>query len=281
LAGSKNFDLEEFMLIQKPWGNAEIGQAPDGSIYARLENSCLFAEYALHDCKSTEGYESPLRHFRAKNTGEDHAQPHEGDVHSRIDAAADRGALVKASLARETEDSITLHLEWAPVKLPISVQEVTIFKDQPYLKVDYLAWFVNIVDIASPGGCKNGQYHIYGAEYWKRPYTYYEDIYYCRHPGDVGYQNITEIDDPTPLTYRDHFIMGVFNPANGRGFGRVAPVEATDIIKLLLSDKSHRGFEIFAYYAREHKPFYNYIYAFDDGAEGVVQVGKMIVDGIQ
>jgi hypothetical protein len=71
--------------------------------------------------------------------------------------------------------------------------------------------------------------------------------------------------------------MGVFNPQNGQGYGRVMPVEPVDIIKLLFEGRNC-GFEVFPYYNREHKPFDTYLFPVTGGAEGVLSLGQRIVD---
>jgi hypothetical protein len=265
--------------VKKSWGKVVIDQDNDGSIRVSLENSKVLCEYSLVDCGSEEGFEGSIRRFINKTAKEDQAQAPGGDIDGRIDAAAWRGAITKAYISDVEDESMTVHLDFTPIKGSIARQEVTIYRDRSWIKVHYIDWLVNIVDIAHPGGTDQGQYQFYGAENWKRPYMFYENIYFCRYADDIGYMNITEVDDPEPISYKGWFIMGVFNPANGRGYGRVAPVEAVDIIKLLFEDRNC-GFELFPYYNREHEPFSIYLFVVTGGAEGVIATGKRIVDDI-
>lgn len=266
---------------QFDWGQMLIDQAEDGSIRLTCENDHLLCCYELADFGSDEKFESPIRRFVIKHTGQDQVQLPQGDDRGRIDAAAYRGPLVKAYLTDTHQSgSLSARLAWQPIRGKVAEQELTIYQGKPWLRIDYLEWYVNIVDIALPGGTDQGAYCIYGAETWHRPYTYYEDIYFCRFPGDVGYRNITAVEDPAPLLYKDHFILGIYNPANGHGYGRVLPVEPVDIIKLL-SEREKRGFEIFPCYQREHKPFYSYLFSVNGGAENVLSTGKQIIDEME
>jgi hypothetical protein len=266
--------------VEKPWGQVVIDQVEDGSIQAAFENHQIFCQYSLMNCGSEEGFESPIRRFIIKQFNEDQVQALGGDLDSRIDAAAWRGSLARAYPIAQTEVSITARLEWIPIKGPIAMQEITVYQDKPWIKIRYLDWLVNIVDIAHPGGTNQGRYQFYGAEQWKRDYTFWENVYFCKYPGDIGYMNITEVEDPAPLSYKGHFIMGVFNPQNGRGYGRVLPVEPTDIIKLLFEDRPC-GLEIFPCYNRQHQPFDSYLFPVTDGKDGVLSLGQRIVDEAQ
>lgn len=266
---------------QLDWGQMVIDQVEDGSIRLTCQNDQLLCCYELADFGSDEKFESPIRRYEIKSTGQDQVQPPGGDSRGRIDAAAYRGPLVKAYLMDSDQpDSLSARMAWQPLRGKVAEQQLTLYRDRPWVRIDYLEWYVNIVDIALPGGTNNGEYCIYGAENWLRDYTYYEDVYFCRFPGDVGYRNITEVEDPAPLLYKGHFILGIYNPANGCGFGRVLPIEPVDIIKLL-SASERRGFEIFPCYQREHRPFYGYLFSVNGGKESVLATGKQIVDEME
>lgn len=120
---------------------------------------------------------------------------------------------------------------------------------------------MNIVDIASPGGAKSGVYAIYGAERWKRAILLYPKVYFDRNPKYMGHENITEVDEAGPLDYAGRFIMGVYNPSNGRGFGRVAPVEAI---------------ELFPHFRRPKRAFSSRLYFVTGGREEILSAGTAL-----
>jgi hypothetical protein len=263
--------------MAQDWGKVVIDHAADGSLLATFDTTELFCQYGLLECGQEEAFEFPIRRFWSKRTGEDQAQAPGGDSEGRIDAAAYRGTLTKAYVVSQTDSQITTRLTWIPLRGPICEQEITVYKDKPWLGIRYLDWFVNIVDIAHPGGTDQGQYSIYGAENWKRDYTFWENVYFCKYPGDIGYMNVTEVEDPAPLLYKGWFILGVYNPATGNGYGRVMPSEPVDIIKLLFEERPC-GFELFPCFNREHHPFDSYLFPVVGGKEGVIALGKRIVD---
>jgi hypothetical protein len=70
--------------------------------------------------------------------------------------------------------------------------------------------------------------------------------------------------------------MGVYNPANGRGFGRVAPVERVTIIKLLTFGPK-RGFELFPWGEGENT---QYLFVVTGGGKDeILKTGKQLVEG--
>ena len=105
----------------------------------------------------------------------------------------------------------------------------------------------------------------------------YEDCLYWREYGFVGCEGIHTANgiegDPAPLSYNGWMIMGVYNPDNNIGFGRVVPAETIRAIKLLWN----KGFELFP----NNKEYTGYIYFFDNGEDGVLSPGKSIVDNLK
>ena len=191
-------------------------------------------------------------------------------ANSRMDAAANRGPLEKAEVVYDGSDRKTVRMEFTVPGKPPAVQEVTLFRDCPYLRVDYIHAAVNIVDIEAAAG-DDGKFEIHGAGQWKRGYLLYPEIFFDRHPGDVGYQNITEVDTAGPLEYKGWFILGVCNADSGIGYGRIMPVDRTDIIKLLKN-----GYEIFNHYRRPPSVVTGYIYAVTGGAEELLERGRKL-----
>lgn len=106
---------------------------------------------------------------------------------SRIDAAAWRGELTNAVILMDGPERN--RLGWQGLQgRPDAVQEITIHKDRPFIKVDYLAWFVSVVDISNGGG----NYEIYGADQWLRRYVPYPGHYYNRVESNI--ENIAARD---------------------------------------------------------------------------------------
>lgn len=202
--------------------------------------------------------------------------PGENHADNRIDAAANRSVLREARITRDDDQLKTVHLEWEPLKAGgrPGIQDVSILRRLPAIRIDYQEWPVNTVDIGSPGGTKQGSYEIYGAGEWKREYLLYPKVYFDRAPKDVGHENITEVDEVGPLDYHGWFIMGIFNKANGRGYGRVVPTASVDIIKLLWN----RGFELFPCYGRKHEPFSSYLFVVSGGPEEIIRLGQRLAD---
>lgn len=245
------------------WGRIEVELMPGGRLTVTLENSIFLARYGIGR-GGRKGHEWAFRDLIIKAFDEDQAGKY-------IDACATRGFLAEATIVRDEADIKTVRLRFDDGLR----QDISIFPDKPYLRIDYGRYGVNVVDIGSPGGGE-GQYEIYGADKWHRRYELYPNFYYNRYRGDVGGENMTRLDveDGGPLAYKGHFIMGVYNPANGRGFGRVAPVRHVDIVKLLFN----RGFELFAHYHRPKRPYTSYLYVVTAGATDVISTGKAIVD---
>ena len=82
-------------------------------------------------------------------------------------------------------------------------------------------------------------------------------------------------DDPGSLNYNGFFIMAVFNEQTGIGYGRVAPVKAISIIKLL----NKKGFELFPYWRQKKLPYTSYLFTITNGSEQAMEIGKKIADG--
>ncbi len=271
------------MAAIQDWGCVTIGADAEGALEVVLENSrlrCRYRRVFMGNREEEPPFETFIGEFVNKGTEEDQIK-NQGNSHSDlIDAAAWRAELKSASILRVEPEEITVRMEWNYAKGRPPIQDITLYKDRPYLRIDYQEWFVNVVDIGTPGGTHHGCYEIYGKDRWIRDYTYYPQMYFDRCPVDIGYENMTEIEDPSPLDYHGWFIMGIYNPENGHGYGRVAPVVAVDVIKLLFGDEKlgRRGFELFPCFHRPHQPFTSYIYLVSSGPEEVISLGKKIAD---
>ena len=75
------------------------------------------------------------------------------------------------------------------------------------------------------------------------------------------------------------YVLGAYNTANGRGFGRVIPVDAVPYIKLLDGPRiGGCGFELFPWWRSRFEPFTSYLFAVTGGAEEILAVGREIAD---
>ena len=230
-----------------------------------LENRRLWIRWARRDYE--DGYrETVIRDFVDKSTGDNHAGHDDLDM-SWYGEAEGRGPLTNAYAMHEAPDRLSLRLEWNGGK---GVQEVSIFPDSPYVKLDYVRYGVNIVDIGDPGYSR--MHWFYGAADWIRRYVDYPESYYNRYPGD----GIDDSADGGSLNYRGSFIMGLYNEQTGRGYGRVMPMMATPIIKLL--PWKGRGFEVFPYFGETKRPFTGYLYAVTSGEAELGALGRHLAD---
>ncbi|NLF30730.1 MAG: hypothetical protein GX591_07565, partial [Planctomycetes bacterium] len=241
----------------------EIRNDADGRLEVVLENELLLARYAVGK-GGRKGEEWAIRDLVIKAADEDQAG-------AFIDASATRGFLSEASVIAEAPGVKTVGLTFDDGNR----QDVTIWAGKPYLRIDYHAYGVNVVDIGSPGGAE-GAYSIHGGDAWHRQAVNHPSSYYNRYPKDVGTENVEAADpaDAGPLAYREHFIMAVVNGENGRGFGRVVPVRHVSIIKLLWN----KGFELFPHFGEHRYPYTGWLFIVDDGADGAMARGRRIVD---
>jgi hypothetical protein len=251
------------------WGGVSVGTDAHGHVEASLHNQHLRARYGWF---AAEGWITDFVCDGSPNMA--------GEM---LDASAGRGTLVNASISHDAADCKTLDLKWKVSDKSKSTyeQSITIYPNQPVLRIDYLSWNVNTVDIGAPGGEKRSttddrtQYTIYGSKQWKRRFVSYPMIYMDRAFWDVGFNGIREMDDARGLDYHGYLIMGITSRANGWGYGRVVPTETIDVMKLLVN----AGFELFPDFKREHQPFTCYLFAASGGPAAVLEMGKKLADG--
>ncbi len=245
---------------------ATVGKDANGKLEVTLENRLFLARYAIGP-GGRKGQEWAIRDLIIKSAKENQAGRF-------IDACATRGFLTRATVTRDDPSVKTVRMTFDDDH----VQDVSIYKGKPWLKIEYISYGVNTVDIGSPGGVSEGRYEIHGAGKWRRKYVIHPKSYYNRFPADKGKENVKEPDPSNggPLSYKGYFIMGVYNPKNRRGFGRVAPVSRINIIKLLWN----RGFELFPNLGGDKKPYTAYLFVNEAGSRGIVTLGKRIVDEV-
>ena len=85
------------------------------------------------------------------------------------------------------------------------------------------------------------------------------------------------------MNYKGWYIMGAYNPANGRGFGRVVPAKTMRYIKLLTGPniRAGTGFEFFPWWRMLGKskiPYRSFLFAVTGGEKKILEVGKRIAD---
>jgi len=239
---------------QSGWGTATSGLDGNGRPYAQLENSQLRVRYGY----DTQLGEYNLVDFVLKTVGNQDQAGTRG-----IDASANRGYLSRAIVNYNGDDYKSIWLEWENGWM---IQEVTIFPNSPYVQIDYYRYGVNVVDIGTAGGSTlSGTYGFAGGDAWIRDYeAVYPGSYFNSAPGD-GY------NDPVDggALNQNGWIVGGIAGANGNGWGRVMPLNALNIVKLLRigapGDLRNRGFEWFPYYNLVKQPFRSYMYVVTGG----------------
>lgn len=207
---------------------------------------------------------------------------------AKIDSRASDERLAKTAVAHDGPERKTVRLEYEGGTL----QEVSIFPNSPILRIKYLTHDVNIFDQSH----YTGEWVIYGAEEWlgaRKGFGSFDRLPENERP-DVGKLYPGHPDSyyrkswapPGPLDYHGWYIMGLYKPETGTGYGRVMPVADVDVIKLLFDPdkKPHlgkRGFELFPHWIprRRHRPFTGYLFAVTEGAEEIISVGRELADG--
>jgi hypothetical protein len=150
---------------------------------------------------------------------------------SWLDAAEGRSLLQNANVTENSENIKTVRLEWN-----CATEEVSIFRDSPVLQIEYINTCSNILDLGSPGGNFRGVF----------------------------------ISDE-PIVHNDHYIIGVYNDTNGRGYGRVIPAANVTEINTINSN----SFEIIP----QGAPFKSYFFLIDGGEDGALARGKELAEG--
>lgn len=236
------------------WGGAEV-TTQDSQVTAVLENSRLRVKFGRVQLGSGEP-EDCITEFVIQSAEENQVDSHfnEGSVQT----------IASGKVLVDSPDNKGVRLVWHGAS---KIQEAYLEKDEPVLRLDYRKYPKWIVDIGAPGGItRAGEYAIYGAENWKRGPVLYPEKYYDLRNGD----------EPGPLSYNGWFIAGVYNPENGRGFGRVMPVEVVDVIKLLWGG----GIEFLSFPGSGNQPFTGYLFAVTGGRDEILSLGKRIADEV-
>lgn len=243
------------MAQSSDWGSITIRRDGAGQYEVILENAQLKVRYQYYQ-STTE--KTVIRDFILKSLNEDQAGKY-------LDGAANRGLMTNAYLKYSGPDRKTVRLEWNDGAW---VEEVSIFPDGAYLQIDYLKYGIDVLDLGAPGQTTSGYYEFHGGAGWRRPYVLNPESYYNRHPGG-GYNDPA---DGGALNDNGYFVGGVYNPENQRGYGRVMPIGAVDVIKLI----DNRGFQFFPYYRQTPAPFTGYLFAVTGGPAEILAVGGQL-----
>jgi hypothetical protein len=266
-----------------PWGvvKATLGDGAEGDGTILLENSVIRVRYAAK--RFGDGNKDHvITDFLVKKTG---GQLAVGDQLDGIWMNADegRGRMTSARIAFDGPDQKTLHVEWDNGKV---VQEFTIWPDRPIIRIDYVRYGVNIVDMVN----SVDTFEVYGAKPWQEariqaanetllnipnPHHRLTKDLYPKYPFPLLAGKDWEKLEPKELTYHGHFILGAYKRETGLGFGRVFPVQDANYIKLL-----NMGFEVFSNWRQPHRRFTGYLYAVTGGQDELMAVGKAITDDI-
>jgi hypothetical protein len=249
------------------WGEIRID---DVNHTVELENERILVRYGNYVDENTTRF--AILDFIIK-TDEFGNVLNEDQINLYGDAVAERGDLTNAYISYNGADKKTVHLEWELFQGGTSpyITEVTIYPNSTFLQIDYISYGINVVEIGVPGGTSTGTYVAYGAAGWVRGYDLYPDYYYSRHfPSNGG----TDPADGGSLNYNGSFIVGVYNSANDRGFGRTLPVARGNTLNLLFS----RGLEFYTNLNEPHVPFTSYLYAVTGGESEILSLGQQLVD---
>ncbi len=248
--------------VASDWGSVSIVNAGDRG--ATLENARLRVRYGKY-LAGDVGPKEAMVELTVK--------PGSENLAGRIDSRSANGSkgksnrLTGVSILHDGSDRKSVHLDYGDGS---AVQDVSIFPDSPWLEITYHHHDVNIFDTAGP----KLEYEIFGAaewasgRNWPAPYPAYPESYYRR-----------EWTVPGPLEYHGCFILGAYDAASGRGYGRVMPVADVDVIKLLFS----RGFEMFPHYQprRTQRSFTGYLFVVTGGGREILATGKALAERLQ
>jgi hypothetical protein len=241
------------------WSRVAVSNTGDRG--AILENSRLRVRYGQYQTPDV-GPKDAIVELVAK--------PGTENLAGRIDSRSANSSKLKANrltnveLLHDGEDRKTLRLDYGDGS---AVQDVTIYPDEPWIEITYRHHDVNIFDTAGP----KLQYEVYGAAEWaaarnrQEIYPAYPESFYRKEWGAPG-----------PLEYRGYFILGAYDPATGRGYGRVMPSADVDVVKLLFS----RGFEMFPHYQprRPQRDFTGYLFVVTSGPQEIQARGKALAE---
>jgi hypothetical protein len=282
------FLLIHSSLIFADWANIEITRGADRIEKVVLENSKIRVTYATSlngwahrsPICITEFYDKSINKELVENGRfDDMLDPFEGGDHTK--PIQYRAKLLGATLIHDGVDKKTLRLTWQN-----SSEEVSLFRNSSVLQIDYLKWYVLMTDW--PGWRKDNlayqeqMFSVYGADSWHRTYDPtdntrtpgigYNKMYYNRKPSDATKQGGMDRADGGSLNYNNFFIFGAYKLATGYGYGRIVPVDRTQVLILW----SYRGWEMFPEGSGRYTTF---LFPVTRGGDEVIETGKNLADG--
>jgi hypothetical protein len=266
---------------ESPWGvvRATLGDGPERDGTILLENQSIRIRYNAK--RFADGNKDHvITDFLVKKSG---GQLAIGDQLDGIWMNADegRGQITSASVAFDSAERKTLHVEWDNGKV---IQEFTLWPERPVVRIDYLKCGINIVDMVS----SVDSFEVYGAKAWQvtrakvtntallnhpNPHHRLTKELYPKYPFPLVAGKDWEKLEIADLTYHHHFILGAYNRETGLGFGRVYPAQDANYIKLL-----NTGFEVFPNWQQSQRRFSSYLYAVTDGSEELLSAGMAVAD---
>jgi hypothetical protein len=274
------------------WGKVAVGKDSDGHWEAFLENNRISVRYGFK--MSGENQEGMITRFVHKDYRNENIAGH------LLDAAAHRGLITDAVVVEDGAAIKTIRITWEATpqsksKFPgTAVSDISIFPDSEFIRIDYHSYcFPHVCDIGAPGGLDcpttdttcGGRYVIYGAHAWQEtragmtvdslinhpnPHHRVTDDLYPLYPNPLIDRDWGE----TPMDYQGWYIMGVYAPENGRGYGRIMPAETVPYIKLLWN----KGFELFPCWRSDPEPHTEYLFVVTRGEKDIIETGKRLVD---
>lgn len=237
------------------WGSVLIRYDSNGRLQVTLENPDLRVRYAY---VAGPPEQTPIVDFVLKSVNEDQAGNY-------LDSSGGRGLMTAAVLKYSGPDKKTVHLEWNNGAI---AQDVSIFSEGAYLQIDYLKHSVDVLDLGAPGRTRSGYYVFSGGAEWRRTYVLNPASYYNRQPGE-GYNDPA---DGGSLNSNGYFVGALYEPVSGHGYGRVMPVGAVDIIKLI----GNYGFQHLPYYRQSKLPYTGYLFGVTGGPEAALALGQQL-----
>lgn len=221
-----SFVAAVFFGCERDWGSVEI--ASDGEFYTvTLENSYLRATYG----RAKDGKDKMTELYckiKQRKVGEFDSRHHPRDPYFHT--------LKSAKVLNQETGSKTVQLDYGT-----RVEEVTIFRDSPFLLMEYKLGddYGHTYDRAGSGG----DFVIYGAADWLQTRQALPETTIDR--STKGYMNRTELyplyknsfyrpewAPPTPLSYHGWMILGV-DQGGGKGFGILLPAKKIKWLKLM------------------------------------------------
>jgi hypothetical protein len=188
-------------------------------------------------------------------------------------------ALTRARVVEDGPERTGVHAEWDEGRI---TRRVTAFRRHPLVRVDYLAYGVNVVDLSAAR-----EPLLHGQEQWRA----------TRADAAARWPELLDLENPherlttslhpaypSPLTAAAHWrglapdaldcegyvVLTWHDAARSVGFGRLVPMEAASHMKLL-----EGGVEVFPFWREDRRPpFHCYLFAAAGTTEEVLESGR-------